>query len=281
MARGRVPSLGTGGSQNFPLGQLSAGVEGYFTFMNMVPDYHDLVVSLVGNPGTANAVAMAGAREAAKWAKKYADEMADNPTGRMSSSIRARGRKTNPRIRVTDAAGNTRWRNKFEGEPNRTEGSRITVNRKGSYEADAGRKGGVRYGTPVHQGRVGKDRIWPARPFLYDAVDKPEARAAAIKAMSRQWDRKVLPRLVARAKVLEGHYGRAAERELRQRMMRAGDRLSPGRFIGGGPSAADRIGRAQIRNRSLIQHLANDVVNDLQDDALRSLKLNSLAGRTL
>lgn len=279
--QGRVPDLGTRGSQNFPVGQLSAGVEGYFNFVNMVPDYHDLVVSLIGNPGTANAVAMAGAREAAKWGKKYADEMADNPTGRMSSSVRARGRKTNPRIRVTNPQGETRWRNKFEGEPNRTEGARLTVNRKGDYSRKAGKRGGVRYGGIFHM--PGKDRIWPGKPFLYLAVDSSESRAAATKAMERQWETKVLPRLVARAKVLQGEYGVRAEFELRRRMMRASQRLSAGRHIGKGRqrAAAERVVRAQVRNKSVIEHLANSVVNDLQDKALRDLELRSLASRTI
>lgn len=240
-------------------------LEARFFSENLIPDYNDLVLALMGSKATVNAVEMAAGREAAKFARRYAP----SATGRMKSSIRARARTQGGRIRHQG-----RWVD--SGQPKVKHGTRITVNRAGDYSPDAGRRGGVRYGTVVHQGVQTGRRVTAPRPFLYEAIDRGEPRAAMEAAMSKQWGT-VRDRLVVRARVLEGVYGREAQQQLQAKLTRAGTAISPGRQTG----AAGRIARAQVRNKSAIARLATAAVRDGEEAALRGLKLGSLTGGEL
>lgn len=249
----------------FPADAFAPTIRGYFAFVNYVPDYADLVQALMGSHATANAVQLAGARSAVKSAKGLVQARAKNRTGRMESSIKAQGRVVGGRVRAVDSRGRTRWVE--TGIPKRRVGALIRVNRAGDYSREAGVRGGVRYGTAVHQGARGSE---PMR-FLYDAVDLAGPRGQAVAAMEEQWV-KNRDRLIVRAKILEGMFGKEAQSELAARLIRAGKSLRV---------SQTKVERSALRNAGLIANIASQGLVDNEQKTIRELNLRTLGDKVV
>ena len=152
--------------------------------------------ALYGNDAQIGAIERAGARAMMPVIKRNIAETAENPTGRLASSARTyRARKG---------------------------GYGVRLNRAGDYSRKAGRRGGVRYAMPYHQGHPLND---PTK-FLH----RPEDPTATVAAAMRAQHAKQGAELTRRAQVLSGHFGKKAELELRAKLSRAGQKLMRGRW---------------------------------------------------
>ena len=152
--------------------------------------------ALYGNDSQIGAIERAGARAMMPVVKGNIAATAENPTGRLAGSARV-------------------YRN-------RKGGYGVALNRAGDYGRNAGKRGGVRYAMPHHQGH---QRNNPTK-FLHRPQDPTAAVAAA---MHRQHDKQGAE-LTRRAQTLSGYFGKKAEAELRAKMSRAGQKLMRGRW---------------------------------------------------
>ena len=152
-----------------------------------------LVRALYGNDSQLHQIERAGARALLVVAERNVAASAENPTGRLASSLKIyRARKG---------------------------GFGVAANKRG--DGNYGRGGtGVRYATPHHQGHPLND---PTR-FYYQPTDPaPAVEKAVVAQHQKQWNE-----VVRRAKVLDGQFGAQAETELRAKILRSGTKFAGG-----------------------------------------------------